>query len=153
MSIAWIYLDKKSAAVSALKDYAEMDFIIKNTPEDISDVRGKMTATQLPTVSDMPKGTPDPHAGEARLVSQIDEIDVLKERYRLALEYMEWFCPAWDTLTDNERFILLEFYREDGEGREDAIGNIRDRFHIERSSAYNKKNRALSKLTLLLYGK
>ena len=153
MSIAWIYLDKKSAAVSALKDYADMDFIINNTPDDISDVRAKMTTAQLPAVSDMPRGTHDPHAGEARLVSQIDEIDILKERYRLALEYMAWFCPAWDALTDDERFMLSEFYREDGGRREDAVGFICERFHIERTSAYNKKNRALAKLALLLYGK
>lgn len=41
-----------------------------------------------------------------------------------------------------------------GEARQtDAVGNICERFHIERSSAYNKKNRALARLALLLYGK
>ena len=35
----------------------------------------------------------------------------------------------------------------------DAVYNICERFNIERSSAYNKKNRALQHLALLLYGK
>ena len=153
MTIAWIYLDKKSAVVSAIKDYADMEFIINNTPDDIADVRAAMTTAKLPTVSDMPKGSPDPHASEARLAAAIDEIDVIKERYRRALEYMEWFRPAWDALTDDERFVLTEFYREDSGRRGDAINIICGYYHIEQTSAYKKKNRALAKLTTLLYGK
>jgi hypothetical protein len=152
MTIAWIYLDKKTAAIDALKDYSSMEYIIQNYKEDVADVRDSMMA--LP--SGVPTGLPrqkDPHATETRLASSLDEIDILKERYRRALEYMEWFRPAWDALTDDERFVLSEFYLNDDGKQIDAVGNICDRFHIERSSAYNKKNRALAKLALLLYGR
>lgn len=152
MTIAWIYLDKKTAAIDALKDYSSMEYIIQNHPDDVADVRDRMMA--LP--SGVPTGLPrqkDPHAVETRLASSLDEIDVLKERYRRALEYMEWFRPAWDALTDDERFVLSEFYQNDDYKQIDSIGNICDRFHIERSSAYNKKNRALAHLALLLYGR
>ena len=47
--IAWIYLDKKSAAVDALKDYACMEYIINNHRDDIEEVQSKMTA--LPSTS------------------------------------------------------------------------------------------------------
>lgn len=152
MTIAWIYLDKKTAAIDALKDYSSMEYIIQNYKEDVADVRDSMMA--LP--SGVPTGLPrqkDPHAVETRLASSLDEIDVLKERYRRALEYMEWFRPAWDALTDDEQFVLSEFYLNDDCKQIDSIGNICDRFHIERSSAYNKKNRALAHLALLLYGR
>lgn len=152
MTIAWIYLDKKTAAIDALKDYSSMEYIIQNHPDDVADVRDRMMA--LP--SGVPTGLPrqkDPHAVETRLASSLDEIDVLKERYRRALEYMEWFRPAWDALTDDEQFVLSEFYLNDDCKQIDSIGNICDRFHIERSSAYNKKNRALAHLALLLYGR
>jgi hypothetical protein len=152
MTIAWIYLDKKTAAIDALKDYSSMEYIIQNHPDDVANVRDRMMA--LP--SGVPTGLPrqkDPHAVETRLASSLDEIDVLKERYRRALEYMEWFRPAWDALTDDERFVLSEFYLNDDCKQIDSIGNICDRFHIERSSAYNKKNRALAHLALLLYGR
>jgi hypothetical protein len=78
---------------------------------------------------------------------------VLKERYRRALEYMEWFQPAWDALTEDEQFVLSEFYcggdaAADRRGRElSASGSYRA------LDAYNKKNRALARLALLLYGK
>lgn len=123
MHIALAYLDKRTATVSAIKDYTSMEFIINNTPD------------------------------EAKLAPQIGEMDIRKECYQRALEYMAWFRPAWDTLTDDERFVLSEFYREDEARREDAIDNIRDRFYIESTSTYKKKNRALAKLTTLLYGK
>jgi hypothetical protein len=151
MAIAWIYLDKKSAAVDALKDYASMEYIIQNHRDDMDEAETKMNALSSGSVTRLPKQM-NPKSGEARLAASIDEIDILKERYRRALEYMEWFQPAWDILSDDERFVLSEFYWE-YESKNDTIGIICDRFGIERSSAYNKKNRALAKLALLLYGR
>ena len=152
MMIVWAYLDKKSAAVDALKDYASMKYIIQNHHCELEEAMERMTS--LP--SSLPDGQPrakNPKAGEARLAASLDEIDVLKERYRRALEYMEWFQPAWDALTEDEQFVLSEFYCGGDARQTDAVGNICERFHIERSSAYNKKNRALARLALLLYGK
>jgi hypothetical protein len=152
MTIAWIYLDKKTAAVDALKDYASMDYIIINSPDDLDEARTRMTAVRSSVPDGMPR-TSDPHAGEARLAASLDEIDVLKERYRRALEYMEWFRPAWDALTDDEQFILTEFFLREDVNKTEAIGNISDRLHIERSWVYKKKDAALTRLSLLLYGK
>ena len=150
MKIAWIYLDKKLAAVEAMQDYHDMEFIIANAPDDVADVRAQMTAVKTPTPSDMPRSGSEPHAGEARLAASLDEIDVLKERYRRALEYMAWFRPAWDALTDDERFILSEFYRQDA-SKTEAVGNVCDKLHIERTCAYKRKDAALLRLTVLLY--
>ena len=36
----------------------------------------------------------NPNAAEDRIIDGIEEIDILKERYRQAVEYMEWFKPA-----------------------------------------------------------
>ena len=149
--IAWTYLDKKAAAVEALKDYSAMEFIINNTEDAETELRERMTSVRSSAPTGMPHN-PNPKAGEARLVKQLDEIDVLKERYRSAVEYMTWFRPAWDELSDDDRYILSEFYSED-ERQTDAVGNICDHFHIERTSAYNRKNRALTRLAILLYGK
>lgn len=150
--IAWTYLDKKSAAADALRDYGSMEYILLNHAEVEEEMRERMTA--LPSA--VPTGQPharNPRANEARLAAQLDEIDVLKERYRQALEYMAWFKPAWEELSEDDRFVLEEFYNHDDDNQTDAIGNICDRFHIERTSAYKKKGRALGKLAVLLYGK
>lgn len=151
MSVIWKYLDKKSAAVSALKDFSSMQFIIDHTDDEIKEAYRKMSGIGGPQLDGMPHRR-DPQAGEERIIKGIDEINVLKERYRQAVEYMAWFKPAWEELTEEERYVLETFYADE-ESRTGAVYDICDRFHIERSSAYNKKNRALWKLVTLLYGK
>lgn len=151
MSIVWKYLDKRSAAVDALKDYGSMKFIIDHTDDEIKAAYQKMGGVSSPQYDGMPHSH-NPQAGEDRIMKGIEEIDVLRERYRQAAEYMEWFVPAWNELTEDERYVLETFYSED-ERQTDSIYDICDHFGIERSSAYNRKNRALGKLVTLLYGK
>ena len=153
MNIIWQYLDKKEAAISALKDYHSMQYIIDHTDEEIASVHERMTSIGSPGISDMPKAPSNPQASENRIIKAIDQIDVLRERYRQAVEYMDWFQPAWMALSEDERFVLQTFYWNGDEKQIDAVYDICDHFHIERSSAYNKKNRAVQHLALLLYGK
>lgn len=152
MNILWQYIDKRSAAISALKDYESMIYTIDHTNEDIALVQDRMTAPRVSILTGMPSAH-NPKARENTLVCGIDGIDVLNERYNQALEYMGWFRPAWESLSEDERFVLSEFYLGDDQKQIDAVYNVCDRFNIERSSAYNKKNRALQHLALLLFGK
>lgn len=149
MSIMWKYLDKKGAVIRALKDYKSMKFIIDNTDDEIKGLQDRMCSAPDPSLSGMPK-VHNPQAGEDRIIKVLDEIDVLKERYRQAMEYMDWFQPAWDPLTEDERYVLETFYTDEDSGT-GAVYVICDQYHIERSSAYNKKNRALDKLVVQLY--
>lgn len=151
MSIVWKYLDKRSAAVDALKDYGSMKFIVDHTDDEIKAAYQKMGGVSSPQYDGMPHSH-NPQAGEDRIIKGIEEIDVLKERYRQAMEYMEWFVPAWNELTEDERYVLEVFY-SDADSQTNAVYDICDHFGIERSSAYNRKNRALGKLVTLLYGK
>ena len=129
MNIIWQYLDKRSATVNALKDYSSMAYILAHTDEEITQVHEDTTTLGSPAFTNMPGGSPNPQSGEMRIITAIDEIDVLRERY-----------------------VLEQFYWQE-EDAFDAISAISNRFHIERSSAYKRKNRAVSKLTLLLFGK
>lgn len=149
MSIMWKYLDKKNATIRALEDYSSMQFIIENTDSRIRQEHSRMTGLASPNMDGMPH-THNPQAGEDRILNGIEEIDILKERYRQAVEYMRWFVPAWKQLSEEERYVLETFYDDNVEG---AVYEICDHFNIERSSAYNKKNKALSHLTVLLFGK
>ncbi len=152
MNICWNYLDKRSATISAIKDRSNMQYIIDHTDDEIKEEQSNMGGLRSPSIDGMPHGS-DPGAGEDRLIAGIDEIDVLKERYRQALEYMDWFVPAWEHLSEDERFVLENVYTADEGSIGLAICAICERFGIERTSAYNKKNRALARLTTLLYGK
>jgi len=149
--IAWRYLDKKAAAADALRDYASMEYIIANHEDMGATLRGHMEAVPSAAPTGQPRAN-NPHANEERLVSRIDEIDVLKERYRQAREYIAWFKPAWDELSADDRFILREFFTTEGSKLE-AVGRINQRLYLEKSQIYYRKDKALNQLALLLYGK
>jgi hypothetical protein len=152
MNIAWKYLDKRRGAAQAVRDYGSMQFILENTDDEIKKAYNGMAHLGSPGIDGMPHAH-DPKAGEARLVAGIEEIDVLKERYRQAMEYMDWFHPAWEVLTDDERYVLKTFYGKSDNDWQSPVYQICERYKIERSSAYNRKNRALKHLTTLLFGR
>ena len=151
MSVMWKYLDKRSATIAAIKDRGSMQFIIDHTEEEISAERDRMVSVGSSRMDGQPHAH-NPQAGEERIIAGIEEIDILKERYRQAVEYMEWFEPAWAQLTDDEQYVLETFYDENTYGS-NAAWYIAEHFRIEQASAYRKKNRALDHLTVLLFGK
>ena len=152
MSIMWKYLDKRSATIAAIKDYESMQFIIKHTDDEIRAERDKMSAVRSPGWDGMPHAH-NPNAQEERILNGIEEIDILKERYRQAMEYMDWFKPAWDQLTEDEKYVLETFYGDANSYGSNAVYYIAEYFKIEQTSAYKRKNRALDRLTVLLFGR
>ena len=150
MHISWNFLDKRKATIKAIEAFNSMNFIIRHTDEDIAAVRVKMEGVGSPNLDGLPHAH-NPSAAEERIINCIEEIDTIKERYRQAKEYMAWFRPAWDQLTEEEQFVLEAFYIDADEGGANQV--IQDEMKVSQSGAYNKKNRALDHLTLLLYGK
>ncbi len=152
MSVMWKYLDKRSAAIEAIRDYNSMQFIIKNTEAEIAAERDKMSGLSSMAMDGMPHAH-NPKACEDRLVHGIEEIDILKERYRQAQEYMAWFQPAWDQLSEDEQFVLITFYGDSNTYGSNAVYDVMRYFDIEHTSAHKKKSRAVDHLTVLLFGK
>ena len=151
-NIPWTYLDKSNATVKALKDYSKMQHIIDFTDAEIRQVEEQMAGVGSMKIDGMPRN-PDPQAGEDRMITGMKQIDVLRERLRQANEYMAWFLPCWNALSEEDRFILDTYYSEGNEYGSNAVDIVSDHFGIERSSAYRRKNRALENLTTLLYGR
>ena len=50
MSIMWKYLDKRTATIAALKDFKSMQFIIKNSGEEIKGAYETMAGVTSPTM-------------------------------------------------------------------------------------------------------
>lgn len=65
---------------------------------------------------------------------------------------MEWFHPAWEALSEEEQFILKEFFVGEN-SKTEVVCNIGERLFLERAQVYRKKDKALAHLSLLLYGK
>lgn len=151
MNVLVKYFNKRNGTIEAMNDYGSMKTILQNTDGLIREAYENMEGVGSPKITGLP-GAHDPKAGEARLVSGLDYISILRDRYAQAKAYMEWFQPAWDALDEYEQYVLRTFYL-DSVSRCDAIEAICDHFHVERSTAYNKKNKALSRLSVLLFGK
>lgn len=150
MHVMTKYLDTRKAAIAALQDFAAMEHVIETTDQQVKDAYEDLASPARPRLD----GTPlsgDLHAGEHRLAATLDRIDLYRNRYAQARQYMAWFLPAWEVLSEDDRFVLEAFFLTEG-SREQCVDQICDRFFVERDSAYRKKNRALDKLTHALYG-
>ena len=151
MSIIWKYLDKRSAAIAAIKDFDSMEFIIKTSEREIERANEKLTSAG-PKLSDIPS-VHDPKATEKKILAVVDEINILQERYQQALEYMAWFKPAWAQLAEQDQYILKTFYSEQNGYGCNAVYEIADKMKVEPPTVYKQKNRALNRLVILLFGK
>jgi len=149
--IAWRYLDKNAATLAALRDYESMRAIINNTPDEIKDVYERMTAPRSAKVTVLPSARSN-QTGADKLADQVDKLDVLRERYSTAVEYMAWFEAAWGTLTDTERTILREFYMS-GNQRSGAAIRLQTVLQYSDRQVERLRSRAMSRLSVLLYGK
>lgn len=150
MHVMTKYLDTRKAAISALQDFAVMEQIIDTTDEQIKTAYDDVTTPASSKLDGMPRHT-DLHAGEMRVAATLDRIDIYRARYAQAREYMAWFLPAWQLLTDDDRFVLEAFFLGDGT-QDEAVQTVCDHFYVERTSAYQKKSRALARLASALYG-
>ena len=152
MSIMWKYLDKRSATIAAIKDFDSMRFIIESTQDEVDVVNTKMISTGGSKWDSIPS-IHNPKAQEDKIINNIDEVDILLERYNQALQYMAWFQPAWKQLTDEEQYILKNFYSETNSYGCSEVNAIADHLNVEALTVYKRKNRALSRLTVLLFGR
>ena len=148
----WKYLDKRAATIAAIKDFDAMRFIINNTDEEIRQNYEKVIGVSSPNWNGMPHAH-NPQSGEDHVVNVISEIDILKERYRQAIEYMDWFKPAWEQLSEDDQYCLETFYSDSNTYGSNASYYIAEYLQVEQATAYKRKNRALDRLTILLFGK
>ena len=148
--IAWRYLDKQQATLNALNDYKNMETIIEITPQEIKDIRVDMVKTRSSAPDGMPH-TRNIRSGENMLCSAIDQCDVMNNRYQQAVEFMSWFAPAWLQLFEEERLLLEAFYMEE-DNKTTAVEKISELLHLERAQIYRRKDKALNRLTIFLYG-
>lgn len=145
--ITWRYVNRQTAAINALKDYHNMECIIETTPQELRELEDEYPRPSSARVDGIP-GVFNPKAGEDAIIRHIERIDTRKRKYYQALEYMTWFNPVWETLSEDERWILETTFLQ-GE----SIEAVCEHFCVERSAAYERKRKALDRFADLLYGK
>ena len=151
MNVAWNYLNKYSATITALQDYSSMRYLLNITPQEIKDVYDKLYYPRSARPAGMPSAH-DPASGEETLVNSLGAIDVLQERYMQTVEYLRWFEPAWSMLTNMEKEILKEFYLGSNR-RSGANARLQKKLGYSKQHIERLRAKALSRLAWLLFGK
>ncbi len=149
--IALTYIDKKSATIAAIKDYENMKLIISTTPQEIKEEYEDIISINSPSFDDMPKAH-NPHAGENKVIHSLDKINVMLERYRQAVEYMEWFEAALLSLSEEERMVLKEFYMQ-GNQKSGASARIQIKMNYSPRQVERLRQKSLERLMFNLYGR
>ena len=88
------------------------------------------------------------------MLNGIEEIDILQEQYRQAIEYMDGTGsnqPGCSFQTRPGTSLRLFYGNEKNYGC-NAAYYVADYLDIEPSTAYKRKSRALERLTVLLFG-
>jgi hypothetical protein len=148
--IAWRYLDKKTATITALKDFENMTCIIQLTPDEIKAAEGDMTSPGCSSIDGLPY-VRNLLSQEDRVVNSLSRMSVLNQRYIQAVEFMNWFKPAWDTLCEEEQIVLSDFYLVAG-SKADLVEGLSERLQCGRSDVYRRKDKAVEQLSVLLFG-
>jgi hypothetical protein len=149
--IAWKYIDKPAATISAIRDYMNMRSVINITPDEIKELYNRMISPRNSKITDMPK-TKNNRSHEDMLAASMDKLDVMQERYRQAIEYIGWFEPAWASLTDDEQLVLKEFYMN-GSQHSGACIRLQNQLSYSERQVYRIRETAMKRLSHLLFGK
>ena len=160
MGIAEIYLDKRGAAKRAVADLDNMKFILEQTDDRIKELSEQMDAgdqgrRNAGPIKDLPdRMDDDDHdrhygywADDGIIYGQPQKDITLAMRYRHAREYMEWFGPAWEKMSEAEQYLLHASIVEEA-----SCGEICDHLGIKEDAYYQRRKRAIEKLARLLYG-
>ena len=110
MSIMWRYLDKRSATIAAIKDFNNMQFIIRDTGEEIRGVYETAAGVSSPKLDDMPKAHNNSDLSD--FMAQLEEYEsklFIKYEKLLGIE-VDIYMTLDRLQDDDERFVLRAYY-------------------------------------------
>lgn len=135
-------------AIDKLKNYEARKEALGSIPQEIKRLELIYTGIR----SAVADGTPVSESSNTRedaTLSNIVHRDELKRRLKEARLWVSQVEKALAVLDDEERLVLYKFYIHPAKGSVDALC---ERLHIERSTVYRKRDNALRRFTLALYG-
>lgn len=135
-------------AESKLRDYAAKEQSLESVAERIAQLQAEMTCVRSATTDSTAV-----HGGgncrEDALLNNIVERSELERARDLAASWLEWVNKALRALTDADRHLLDMFYVNRRKGHAERLC---EEMHLEKAQVYRRKEAALRKFTLLLYG-
>jgi len=138
----------KFEAIEKLKQYEAKKRSLQNIPEEIKRLESAMQSIRSATAD----GNPVQGGGSGRGDMYLSNIVRREELERSLEQAQKWVALAdagLEILTAEERLILDRFYINPAKGNVDRLcGEL----GIEKSQVYNRKDAALRRFTISLYG-
>lgn len=138
----------KTEAVDKLRKFDAMRQAVRNIPEEIErleidarSIRGART-----------DGTPVKGGGSKRedaLLSNLVHRQELEWTLQQARSWLKTVSGAFGALTPEEKMVLTRFYIYPEQG---GVSRLCEELGVEQSSVYRKRDKALQKFTIALYG-
>ena len=138
----------KREAIDKLKNYEAHREALRNIPMEIKRLESACAGIRSATTD----GTPMSEGGSTRedfLLSNIVHRDELKQRLKEARLWVAQVDNALAALDDEERLVLDKFYIHQSKG---VVDDLCGQLNIERATAYRRRDSALRRFTIALYG-
>ncbi len=138
----------KMEAIEHLKYYELMKLAVTNISEELKRLE-LMLQTPGATKTDKVKVHQMPEKGEDKVLNNLVRQEELKTLLETSKLWVEGTKRALGALAEEERMILTQLYIEPVKG---AVEELCKQLNVEQSSIYRKRDRALYRFTVALYG-
>ena len=138
----------KREAIDKLKNYEAHKQALECLPKEIRRLESAYTGIRSATTD----GTPISGGGNTRedsMLSNIVHRDELKRRLKEARLWVAQVDKALSVLDDEERLVLDRFYIHRAKGN---VGELCERLNLEKTAVYDRRDKALRRFTIALYG-
>ena len=133
---------------SKLRDYSAKMQSLESVTERIAQLQAEMTCVRSATTDSTAV-----HGGgncrEDALLNNIAERDELQRAKQSTAEWLEWVNGALTALSGEDRMLLDKFYINRRKGH---VEWLCEELCVEKSAVYRRKEKALRRFALLLYG-
>ena len=138
----------KHEAIDKLKSYEAHVEALENIPKEIKRLESAYAGIRCAATD----GIPVSGGGSTRedsMLSNIVHRDELKRRLKEARLWVAQVDKALAVLNNEERLVLERFYIHQAKGN---VGELCERLNLEKTAVYDRRDKALRRFTIALYG-
>lgn len=137
----------KQEAIDRLQKYTAMEKAVENLPEELK--RVEQQSYGLTSKPDTLRVDYTPKAGDNAMLNHLVHRQELEMAYENARIWVSTTRRAMLALTREDQAILYSMYVQPQKG---AVNKLCEQLGVEQSSVYRKRDSALYRFTLALYG-
>lgn len=142
-------MDWKQEAIDKLKGYEAQRQSMEDIPRELERLGAAYTNIRAARIDGMPKAGCSPSGREDAMLSNIVHQDELKRRLKETRLWVEIVDGGLSVLDEEERLTLEYCYIYKVKG---SINELCYRLNVDKSAAYRRRDLALCRFTLALYG-